>query len=161
MSERAQQLAEQFSTANDAVITILAGATDAQLATICPGENWPVLGTARHLAVSYRVVGGWIRKVANGQEVTITRAQIDAGNAQLATEAPLTRAEALEMLRANGAKTAEMIAGLTADQLATSAPFAPSEGHTLTADQVVRHVLLHHVQEHLTSIQAALQGTQA
>jgi hypothetical protein len=161
MSERAQQLAQQFTLTNEALLTTLANASDAQLAALCPAEHWPVLVTARHVAVSYRVVGSWVRKVAAGQEVPITRAQIDAGNAQLATEPTPTRDEVLELLRANAAKTAELIRGLTDEQLAASAAVNPSEGRVLTADQVVRYVLIHHVQEHLTGIQAAINSLPA
>jgi uncharacterized damage-inducible protein DinB len=159
MSERASELAQQFTAANDELIGVLTGANEAQLQAICPADGWPVLLTARHVALSYRVVGSWIRKVANGQEVTTSRAQIDEGNAQHAATYPQPdRDEVLGMLRDNAAKTAEMIHGFTDEQLAASAPFAPGDGRPLSADQVIRHVLLHHVQEHLPDIQAALRS---
>ncbi len=159
MSERANELAQQFTAANDELIDVIANASEAQLQAICPADGWPVLLTARHVALSYRVVGSWIRKIAAGQEVTTTRAQIDEGNAQHAATFPHPdRDEVLGMLRENAAKTAEMIRGLSDEQLHASAPFGPNGGRPLTTDQVIRHVLLHHIREHLPDIQAALRS---
>lgn len=157
MSERANALADQFAAANAELVNLLESATPAQLATTCAGEHWPVLLTARHVAISYRVVGSWIRKVANGQEVPVTRDQIDEGNAQHAAQFPAPdRDEVLTLLRDNAAKTTEMIRGLSDEQLATGAAMGPAEGHTLTADQAIRHVLLKHIKDHLSGIRDAI-----
>jgi hypothetical protein len=157
MSDRANTLADQFAAANTELVDMLAAATPAQLAAQCAGEQWPVLLTARHVALSYRVVGSWIRKVADGQAVTTTRAQIDEGNAQHAAQFPMPeRDEVLTMLRDNAAKTAGMIRGFSDAQLATGAALAPAEGRTLTADQAIRHVLIKHIQDHLPAIRDAI-----
>ena len=157
MSERAIELANRFTTANDELIGIIRGASDAELQTICPGEQWSVLVTARHVAISYRVVGSWIRRVANGEEVPITRRQIDEGNALHAQEfATTSREEVLMLLRDNGIKAADTIRNLSDEQLGTSATMGPADGDRLTAEQVTRDVLIHHVAEHTADIQAAL-----
>jgi hypothetical protein len=157
MSERASELADRFTTANDELIGIIQGAGDAQLTTICPGEQWSVLVTARHVSVSYRVVGSWIRRVANGEPVPTTRHQIDEGNAQHAQEnAMTTREEVLTLLRENGAKASDVIRNLSDEQLATSAAMGPANGAHLTAEQVARDVLIRHVWDHTADIRAAI-----
>ena len=156
MSDRATELANRFTIANDELVNVIANATDAQLQATCPGETWPVLVTARHVAISFRVVGSWIRHVAKGEDVVATRAQIDEGNALHAqASATFTRDEVLVLLRENGAKVAETIRNLTDEQLATSAVMAPAQGNRLTADQVVKHVLIKHITDHLMGIRAA------
>jgi hypothetical protein len=159
MSERANELANRFTTANDGLVGIMQGASDAELQTICPGEQWSVLVTARHVAISYRVVGSWIRRVANGEEILVTRRQIDEGNALHAREFVTTsREEVLTLLRDNGIKAADTIRNLSDEQLDTSATMGPSNGARLTAEQVIRDALMHHVAEHTADIQAALAG---
>jgi uncharacterized damage-inducible protein DinB len=157
MSERAIELANRFATANDGLIGIIRGASDAELQTICPGEQWSVLVTARHVAIAYRVVGSWIRRVANGEDIPVTRRQIDEGNALHAQEfATTSREEVLTLLRDNGTKAADTIRNLSDEQLDTSATMGPSDGARLTAEQVIWDALLHHVAEHTADIQAAL-----
>jgi hypothetical protein len=157
MSERATTLADQFAAASDELLNVLEAATPAQLAAQCADEHWPVLLTARHVAISYRVVGSWVRKLADGQAVATTRAQIDEGNAQHAAQFPTPdRDEVLTLLRDNAAKTTAMIRGLSDEQLATGAAMGPAEGRTLTADQAIRHVLIQHIKDHLPGIRDAI-----
>jgi hypothetical protein len=157
MSERATELADLFTAANDELIGIIQRAGDAQLQIICPGEQWSVLVTARHVSISYRVVGSWIRRVANGEDVPTTRRQIDEGNALHAQENALTtREEVLTLLRDNGSKAADIIRNLSGEQLATSAIMGPDNGNRLTAEQVTRDVLLSHIADHTADIRAAM-----
>jgi uncharacterized damage-inducible protein DinB len=157
MSERATELANRFTAANDELIGIVREAGDAELQTICPGEQWSVLVTARHVAISYRVVGSWIRRVAIGEDVPTTRRQIDEGNALHAQEfATTTREEVLTLLRDNGTRAADTIRTLSDEQLGTSAAMGPANGDRLTAEQVIWDVLIHHVADHTADIQAAL-----
>jgi DinB superfamily len=157
MSQRAIELANRFPTANAELIGVIRGATDAELQRICPGEQWSVLVTARHVAISYRVVASWIRRVANGEEVSVTRQQIDEGNALHAQEfATTSREEVLTLLRDNGLKAADTIRNLSDEQLGTSAVMGPENGDRLTAQRVTQEVLINHVAEHTADIQAAL-----
>jgi uncharacterized damage-inducible protein DinB len=157
MSERATELANRFTAANDELIGIIQGASDAQLQMICPGEQWSVLVTARHVSISYRVVGSWIRRVANGEDVPTTRRQIDEGNARHAEEnAMTTREEVLTLLRDNGMKAADIIRNLRDEQLATSAAMGPDNGDHLTALQVIRDILMQHIADHGADIRAAI-----
>ncbi|MBA3824098.1 MAG: DinB family protein [Ktedonobacterales bacterium] len=149
MSERATVLADRFAAANAQLMQLLTDATDAQLTHIVPEEGWSVLMVAHHVALSYRVAGSWVRHAAAGEAVPTTRAQIDAGNAHMAEDAtPLTRASVLAELRDNGARAEDMIRGFSDDQLATAAVMMPAEGREMTAEQVIKHILLHHIKEH-------------
>jgi uncharacterized damage-inducible protein DinB len=157
MSERATELANRFTAANDELIGIIHGASDEGLHRICPGEQWSVLVTARHVAISYRVVGSWIRRVANGEDVQTTRHQIDEGNALHAQEfAATSREEVLTLLQDNGIRVADTIRNLTDEQLSASAVMGPASGDRLTAEQVTRDVLIHHITDHTADIQATL-----
>jgi uncharacterized damage-inducible protein DinB len=157
MSERATELANRFTTANDELIGIIQGASDGELQTICPGEQWSVLVTARHVAIAYRVVGSWIRRVANGEDIPVTRRQIDEGNALHAQEfAGTTREEVLTLLRDNGIKAADTIRNLSDEQLDTSAAMGPADGDRITAEQVTQSALIHHITDHTADIRATL-----
>lgn len=156
MSDKATALADELARAAAEFAAIVAGATEAQLATICPNDGWPVVLTAYHVAVAYRVNTSWVRRLAAGEAVTATPEQIEAGNAQMvAAQTTHTREEVLGLLRENGDRLIALIRGLSDEQLALSAPFGPA-GRELTTRQVIRHVVLHHVAEHVADIRAAL-----
>lgn len=162
MSERSQVLADRFATANAELQRLIAEASDAQLARSTQEEGWSALVVAHHIALSYRVVGSWIKRVAAGQTIPTTRAQIDEGNAQMAQDAtPFTRADALTLLRDNGARTETLIRDLSDEQLAATATMMPAEGRQMTTEQVIKHVLLHHIKEHSLSLRPLLSADTA
>jgi hypothetical protein len=157
MSERAQQLAQQFQEASAAFAQMISDATPEQLQRIVPEEGWKVIAIAQHVAVSYRVNANWIRRVAAGEAVAATRAQIDQSNADTAEEnSRVTKDEVLQRLTDYGKKAYDVISGLSDEQLHTSGSFGPDGGDPLTASQVIRYVLLHHIEEHSAHVQAAL-----
>ncbi len=159
MSERVQQLAQQFQDANAAFTKMIADATPEHLQRVVPDEGWSVIAIARHVAMGYRVNASWIRRVAAGEAITVTRAEIDQANAGTAeANSQTTRDEVLQQLAENGKKAFDIISGLSDEQLHTSAPFGPNGGQPITASQVIRHVLLHHIEEHSAHVQAALTG---
>ncbi len=162
MSERATVLADRFAAANAQLMQLLSDATEDQLAHTVAQEHWSVLMVAHHVALSYRVAGSWVRHAAAGEAVPTTRAQIDAGNAVMAQDAtPLTREAVLTELREGGARAEAMIRGFSDEQLATSAVMMPAEGREMTAEAVIKHILLHHLKEHTPHIRAALEGDAA
>lgn len=157
MSEQAVALADQLTSVANEFAEILRTATDEQVTRTCPGDGWPVLLTAYHVAGAYRVNASWIRRLAAGETIAATRAQIDAGNAQMAQDTTVhTRAEVLTLLQDNFARLVETIRNLSDEQLKTSATFGPSGGQELTVKQVIRHVVIAHVNEHLADVRAAL-----
>ena len=159
MSERANVLADRFAAANAQLMQLLADASDAQLAAIVADEGWSVLMVAHHVALSYRVAGGWVKRATAGEAVSTTREQIDQGNAQMAQDTmPLTREIVLAQLRDNGTRTETMIRGLSDAQLATSAVMMPADGYEMTAEQVIKHILLRHVKEHSQHVRPLLSG---
>lgn len=157
MSERAETLANLFSAELEGLLTLAEGCTPAQWQQTTPDEGWPVGVVAHHVAVSFPVITKWIQKVAAGRPVSLPRSAIDEANAHHAQEAPnYSQTETIALLRSNGAAILVAIRALSADELQQSATMAPAEGRALTADQVIRHILIHHVQEHKGHIQQAL-----
>ncbi len=148
----AQTYADQCAVAVDSFIQLVAALDDTQLQAITPGSGWPALLTANHVAIALRVNGSWVRRVANGEAVTATRDQIDEGNARMASEpTPPTREAVLTQLREHRAKLVQTIADLTDEQLATSAHFGPAN-NMMTAEQVIRLVVLPHIAEHTADL---------
>lgn len=157
MSERAQTLANQFSAELDGLIALAEGCTADQWQTTTADEGWPVGVVAHHVAVSFPVVTKWMQKVATGRPVSLPRSAIDEANALHAKEAPnYPQAETIALLRSNGAALIAAMLTLSDEELKTGAPMAPAEGQTLTADQVIRHIIIRHVVDHKAHIQQAL-----
>lgn len=155
MSTRAQALATRFEEANSEVIRAVETCSDAQWGTKTHGEGWTVGVVAHHVAQGHPEVAGLAEMVATGKPLPpVTWEMIHQGNAAHANEhAHCTKAETLTLLRGNGAAAARMVRSLTDEQLARSASLM---GNTMTAEQVIEGILIHHPQDHLKSIKAAL-----
>lgn len=157
MSERAQTLANLFTAELEGLIALAEGCTPEQWQQTTPAEGWPVGVVAHHVAVSFPVITKWMQKVSAGRPVSLPRSAIDEANAQHAQEAPnYPQAETIALLRTNGAAILAAILALSDDELKQGATMAPAEGQTLTADQVIRHILIRHVLDHKEHIQQAL-----
>ena len=158
MSEHAIELAQRFETTNGTLIAFIEGCSDEQLATVCPDAQQTVAALAYHVADHFPYQILWLQGVANGTPITTHWEQIHALNArEFAAHQQPTRGEVLELLRANGAKTAEAIRSLNDEQLATSAPFAPAENRPMSAEHIVRLVIMHHIKDHLKSMRAIVE----
>jgi hypothetical protein len=161
MSDQSEDLAARFTSINTDLITLLETCTGADWQAICEGEQWPVCAVAHHVAVSERVIASWIRRVARGTEVAVTRDMINAGNAADAeANQHCDQQETIDLLRAHGAIALDTIRALDDDQLVTRAAMGPAKGRELSARQVIERVLFPHVAEHTASIRAAIAATQ-
>ena len=156
MSTRAQALATRFEQANADVIRAVEPLSDAQWGAKTAEEGWTVGVVAHHIAQSHQGVAGLAEIVASGKPVpSITWDVIHQGNASHARDhAHCTKAETLALLRDNGAAAAKLVRGLSDQQLDRSASVI---GNTMSAGQVVEHILIGHPQGHLASIKAALK----
>jgi hypothetical protein len=157
MSERAAALATAFEDANNEVIAAVEGCSADQWAATCKDEGWSVEVAAHHVAVNHPIIAGLAQLVANGQPLpSITMDMIDAGNAQHAQEyANCTQAETLGLLRTQGQAAADMVRGLSDEQLARTAPMAFAGGQPWSAADLIERILIHHPQQHAASIKAA------
>jgi uncharacterized damage-inducible protein DinB len=67
METRAEDLARQFETANNELITVVERLSEDQWNARCPGQDWTVAQAACHLAEDHAVLTGFIGLVAGGQ----------------------------------------------------------------------------------------------
>jgi hypothetical protein len=160
MSERAGALASRFEAENDGMIATVEGCSDSQWQMICAGEQRPVAVVAHHVAAAYKVVCGWVETVATGQTLPeLTHAKIDEINAKHATRfASPTRDDTLALLRSGGAAAASMVRGFSDEQLDRTGTMPLFDGYTLTAEQVIKRVLIGHARGHHADIVRTLGG---
>ena len=157
MSEHANELSQRFAKANAGLIAFVTGCSDEQLALICPGVDQTVVALAYHLASHYPHQLHWLRRVASGKPVTTEWEEIHTVNARQFVEHPApSRTETLALLAANGNEMTAAISALTDEQMEASATVAPAENRVLTAEQVVRWLIVHHIKDHMKSMRAAI-----
>jgi hypothetical protein len=130
MRERARAPADRFEEANDRLIAIVEGLTEAQWAARAGTDGWSVGVTAHHLASDHAVLAGLVEAVATGRRLpALTMAMVHRYNAQHAEEHEhCTRAETLELPRREGAAAARMVPGLSHEQLDRTAVIPPGKG---------------------------------
>jgi hypothetical protein len=155
MSEQAQTFADRFEQANRDAIATVERCTDADWATTCANDGRTVGVVAYHIADSHLGVVGLVQMAANSQPLPpLTSEMLDQGNARQAAEhAGCTRQETLELLQRNGATAAGIVRGLSDEQLGREGMLF---GNPTTAAQIVEHILLDHLQQHLDNIQATV-----
>ena len=158
MGARASALADRFEQANREVVTTIEGCSDEQLRAYCPGEQCTVVALTCHVGEVHESVAGWVRTLAMGQPLPeITMEMVDRHNAARAAEnANRSKAEALDVLRRNGAEAARLARGLSDEELDRSAPFALFGGTPITTEAMVERILIGDPLAHLPSIKAAI-----
>lgn len=153
MSARAEELAGRFERANDAMIAFVEGCSDAEWGRSCEDDGRTVGIVAHHVASAHPAVMGWVAAVAEGGSTTVTREQIDQFNEQHAVRfASCTRAEVLGLLREKGAAAAALVRGLSDEQLHRVGMVAAAGNTEMSAEQVVKHVLIGHMTGHLDAL---------
>jgi len=122
MSEDARspaQYAADIDAARDRLVAFTEGCTDQQWrAAPLEGDPRPVGVIVDHVAHAYEYLGGWIRQIVDGRDVTVNGEVVDALNAEhAATAGAVTRAGAVEHLRRSGADMGGLVAGCSAEDL--------------------------------------------
>lgn len=116
-------------------------------------ESRPVAVVAHHVGEMIPTIVEIARRRAAGEETVSF--DIDATNARhAAINARPDQAETVNLIRDNGARAAELIRGLSDVSLVR----ASSGSGTMTAEQVIRRVLVGHFSWHEKSIRAACDG---
>lgn len=156
-NRRAQELANRFTEANNALIAAIEKFSEAKWEAICENDGRSVGVLVHHLASTHSFVGGLVKTVAAGQALPLlTVEMVNAGNAQHAQQfANCTKSETLNLLRLNGETTASSILQLNDDQLDLASPFAYIGGKMISVQGLIEDNLIKHIQEHLASIQKA------
>jgi hypothetical protein len=158
MSGRIEELAKRFEQTNEQVIAAVQSCSDEQWRNTCSGEQWSVGVTAHHIGTAYGPIAGLVRALATGQPVPpLTAEMLDAGNAEHARQfASCTKEETVELLRRGGQEAADILRGLSDEQLDNGAELPLLGGRWMSAAEIAELGLIGHPRGHLESIQAAL-----
>ena len=123
----------------------------------CPSEQWrsaplasdprPVAVVVDHVADAYEYLAGWLRELVAGRPVTVDSDIVDALNAEHAAAAgQVSQAAAVQHLEQSGAALCELVAGLSAADLAAGGGRA----------ERLAQIAIRHADDHRAEIEAAL-----
>jgi DinB family protein len=150
ISQQAQALADRLEAGARALAAFAADLTDTEWRTPVPHDGRTVGVVVHHVASVYPVEIQLAQVLAGGQPVTgVTMDDIHAMNAKHAADyASVTKAAALELLRANSAVAAAAIRALSDEQLTSAATVslyadAPLTCQFFLEDHAVRHSYHH------------------
>jgi len=140
--------AADIDAARERLIAFVAGCSEEEWrAAPLDGDPRPVGVVVDHVADAYDYLAGWMRQILAGQQVEVNNDVIDALNAQHARQAAgVSRADATGHLRRSGAAISELVAGLSAADLAAG------DGRVRRLAQVAAR----HADDHRADIEAAL-----
>ncbi len=140
--------AADIDAARERIIAFVSGCTeDEWRAAPLDGDPRPVSVVVDHVADAYDYLAGWIRRILAGEPVEVTSDILDALNAQHAeTAAGVSQADATDHLRHSGTAISELVAGLSAADLAAG------DGRARRLAQVAAR----HADDHRADIETAL-----
>jgi hypothetical protein len=160
MGQRAETLAQEFEQANREMISAVEGLSESQWQVLCTAEDWPVGLVAHHVGDDHALLSSAIQAVAIGLPMpSVTPELVDQMNSRHARKyAGCTMDETLQLLRKNGAGAAAILRLLTDEQLDKPAPHPFRGGEAWGSEDLVRDVMIVHIQNHLQSIRQAVAG---
>jgi hypothetical protein len=154
MAGKADQLARRYEDAVANFISDVEGLSDADLRAKTDVEGWTVAACAHHAATASAPLASMAQAAAMGGPMPpITQAMLDEMNAKHAQDfAACSREETLAAIREQAPAAAQVVRGLSDEQLGRAAelPF----GMTMTAEQIIENVLIGHLVGHSQSIRA-------
>jgi hypothetical protein len=158
MTGQPRTLAQRFEQANDDAIRVVYGCAEEQWHTHHAGENRPINVLAHHIAVGHQIIAEWVQSIATGWPLpALTMDSFTEPNAEHARQyAHVTRPEVLAELRLQGAAAASLVRSLSDEQLDQTGELL---GRQMRTRDVIEHILIGHVHNHLGSIREALVGT--
>lgn len=157
MGARADALARQFEAKVQEATGVLERLSEADWKKVTAAEKWSVGVVAHHMAGAHELLGSLVKAVGTGQAMPgLSMNDIHAMNARHAQEhAGCTKSETLDLHRKGAAAAAAIVRGLGDADLDRSASVL-KEMPSMTAEQLVRGVLIHHIDEHLGSIRSTI-----
>ena len=159
VSARAEALVQEFAAANDELIALLQQASPEQwrMHTADEGELRPVGVIAHHVAVAHARIAQRVEAFAHARPVPARHPELfDERNAQHARANPdPDQGATLDLLRANGAAVAALIAGLSDVELERAASEDPG-APVMTTAEVIELRQIGHVRSHLATIKTVL-----
>lgn len=155
MGSKAEDLTRRFEQASDTFIKDVEGVSDSDWLNKTTSEGWSVAACAHHAAISPEPIAAMVTAAATGGPMPpITTDMLNELNAKHAQEyAAATQDETIAAMRAQTATAANVVRGLSDEQLARSAmlPF----GMEMTAEQIIENVLIGHIVGHSQSMKEA------
>ncbi|MFZ7128491.1 MAG: DinB family protein [Desulfobacterales bacterium] len=157
MSQRAKDLSRRLEMFAAEVASFVEDLSGDDWKRVCKWEEWTVGDTARHIGAGHFAISDFIGKMANGEALPqLTMDQVNAMSKKDVEEhSGCTQAEALRLLRENGADLAAFIAGLSDDQLDRKASM-PAFGGEVTTEQFIDAVLFQSGGQHFESMKTAV-----
>lgn len=154
---KGQELAERFEKINNQFISTVEGYPDDKWQNTAEADGRQVNVVAHHVASSHSAIAGLVKAVASGGEVPqFTLDMINEGNAVHAAESTgVSKEETLELLRSGGQEAAQMLRGLTDDDLAKTASMPAFGDQPASAQMLAENILIHHPEGHLESIKGS------
>jgi hypothetical protein len=158
-SQRARSLAEQLVQANNALITAVAPCSAREWAQCCREQlpcadpAWSIGITVQHVAASEATVATWIRHLAVGQALPLTMDRLCPGHPVAAC---CPREETLALLADRASFAAQVVRGLSEAHLEYRASVVFAGGHPWRIEQLIAHLLIGHIEGHVSRIEATL-----
>lgn len=156
MNERANSLAEQFTSLNNDMISFVENCSDEDWKKVTDGEQWPVGVVACHVAKGHYGVLAWAKMIVAGEALPeITMDQIHKMNADQAKEnADITNSEVLDALKNNGSAITNFIREMSPEDLDRTAALSLIGGD-ISTQQFIENFIIQNVGEHLANMKAA------
>ena len=156
---KVQSLANHFQRFNQALIAFIETCSPADWRKVTKAEGWPVGVTAHHVGAIHYPVLAWVQMIVEGTPtLTITMADVDEMNRQhVAAQANCTPTEVIQLLQQEGDKAVAYLRTLNETALHREA-YLKIFDTTMSAGQLFQAVLIDSAEEHLTSLQATVQG---
>jgi len=159
MGAKGEAFAKQFEAKVEEATALLEKLTDADWEKVTAAEKWTVAVTAHHIASSYESATHIIKTIAAGQELPhFTRKMLDEMNGQHAKKfAGCTKAETIALHKKGAAAAAAAVRGLSDGELSkTGIVFTGIP--PVSAEELVKRILLAHVDSHFGSIRKTIGG---
>jgi hypothetical protein len=159
-SRLANALADRLEEGARALAAFAAGLADAEWQIRTPHDGRTVGVIVHHVASVYPIEVQLAHTIANGQPVTgVTMDDIHAMNAKHAVEhAAVTKAVALDLLRANSAAAAAAIREMTDEQLMRAELVSLYADAPLTTQFVLEDHAVRHSYHHLARLRRAVRS---
>ena len=159
MGAKGEAFARQFETKVEEATALLEKLSDADWKKTTAAEKWTVAVTAHHIARSYEPVTHIIKTIAAGQALPhFTPQMLDEMNAQHAKEfGSYTKLETIALHKKGAAAAAAALRGLSDAELAkTGTVFTGMP--PVSAEELVKLILLGHIDSHFGSIRNTIGG---
>jgi hypothetical protein len=156
--EQSEALAQRLEAGARALAEFASTLTDAEWRTPLPRDGRKIGVVVHHVASVYPLEIQLAQTVAKGDPITgVTMDAVHTMNAGHAKDNDgVTKAQALELLRANSAAAAAAIRALSDEDLRRAAPVSLYEDAPLTSQFVLEDHAVRHSYHHLKLIRAAL-----